>query len=288
MMNSGILSIQNLCCGYPKFQLSEISMDMPKGSFTGIIGPNGSGKTTLFRAITGTLNIKSGKILLGDKNLRSLAPRMRAQNIAIVSQFIDASDISVEDYVLMGRIPYHSRFSFFESEEDFAIARKYMEMTDTWRFRDQLMSELSGGEQQLAAIARALTQQPELLLLDEPTSHLDITHQVHILNVLQQLNMEIGLSVLMVIHDLNLASEYCDRLILINQGKIHIQGIPEDVLTFQNIEDVYKTVVVTQSNPLSGKPAIFLATRKVLKEIQDKFEQRAIISHIRNSNNKML
>jgi iron complex transport system ATP-binding protein len=149
-----------------------------------------------------------------------------------------------------------------------------MEMTDTWRFKDQLMSELSGGEQQLAGIARALTQQPQLLLLDEPTSHLDITHQVHILNVLQQLNHEMGLSVLMVIHDLNLASEYCDRLILVNQGKIHIQGTPEDVLTFQNIEDVYRTVVVTQNNPLSGKPTVFPASRKVLKEIQERLGQQ--------------
>lgn len=270
MMNPDILSIQNLCCGYPKFQLSEINIDVSKGSFAGIIGPNGSGKTTLFRAITGTLGIKSGKILLADQNLRKLSPRLRAQNIAIVSQFIDAGDISVEDYVLMGRIPYHSRFSFFESEDDFRIAREYMEMTDTWRFKDRLMSELSGGEQQLAAIARALTQEPELLLLDEPTSHLDITHQVHILNVLQELNIEMGLSVLMVIHDLNLASEYCDQLILVNEGKIHTQGSPEEVLTFQHIEDVYKTVVVTQNNPLSGKPAVFLATRKVLKEIQEK------------------
>lgn len=270
MMNPYILNIQNLCCGYPKFQLSEINIDIPKGSFAGIIGPNGSGKTTLFRAITGTLNLKSGKILLCEKNMLSLSPRQRAQNIAIVSQFSDAGDISVEDYVLMGRIPYHNRFSFFESEVDFQIARKYMEMTDTWRFKDRLMSELSGGEQQLAGIARALTQQPELLLLDEPTSHLDITHQVHILNLLQQLNQELGLSVLMVIHDLNLASEYCDRLILINQGKMHIQGTPEEVLAFQNIEDVYKTVVVTQTNPLSGKPVIFLASQKVLKEIQER------------------
>lgn len=269
-MKTDILNIQNLFCGYPKFQLSNINIDIPKGSFAGIIGPNGSGKTTLFRAITGTLGMKSGKILLSDKNLHSFSLRERAQNIAIVSQFIEAGDMSVEDYVLMGRMPYHSRFSFFETEEDFEIARKYMEMTDTWRFKDQLMSELSGGEQQLAAIARALTQQPELLLLDEPTSHLDITHQVHILNVLQQLNQEMGLSILMVIHDLNLASEYCDRLILINKGQVHIQGTPEEVLTFQNIEDVYQTVVVTQNNPLSGKPAIFLASRKVLKEIQEK------------------
>jgi iron complex transport system ATP-binding protein len=267
---SNILTIQNLSCGYPKFQLSDINFEIPKGSFAGIIGPNGSGKTTLFRAITGTLGLKSGKILLSDKNLKSFSLRDRAQNIAIVSQFIEAGDMSVEDYVLMGRIPYHSRFNFFETDEDFEIARKYMEMTDTWRFKDQLMSELSGGEQQLAGIARALTQQPQLLLLDEPTSHLDITHQVRILNVLQQLNQEMGLSVLMVIHDLNLASEYCDQLILVNQGKIHTLGTPEEVLTFQNIEDVYQTVVVTQNNPLSGKPAIFLASRKVLKEIQDR------------------
>jgi len=273
MMNASILNIQNLCCGYPKFQLSGINFDIRKGSFAGIIGPNGSGKTTLFRAITGTLSLKSGKILLSDKNLKAFTLRERAQNIAIVSQFIEAGDMSVEDYVLMGRIPYHSRFNFFETNEDFEIARKYMEMTDTWRFKDQLMSELSGGEQQLAGIARALTQQPQLLLLDEPTSHLDITHQVHILNVLQQLNQEMGLSVLMVIHDLNLASEYCDRLILVNQGKIHTQGTPEEVLTFQNIEDVYQTVVVTQNNPLSGKPAVFLASRKVLKEIQEKLSK---------------
>jgi iron complex transport system ATP-binding protein len=272
MMNTDILNIQNLCCGYPKFQLSEINMNIWKGSFAGIIGPNGSGKTTIFKAITGTLGLKSGEILLSGKNLQRFSLRQRAQNIAIVSQFIDAGDMSVEDYVLMGRIPYHSRFSFFESEDDFSIAQKYMELTDTWRFKDQLMSELSGGEQQLAAIARALAQQPELLLLDEPTSHLDITHQVHILNVLQQLNLEMGLSVLMVIHDLNLASEYCDRLILVNQGKIHTQGTPEEVLTFQNIEEVYKTVVVTQNNPLSGKPAVFLATRKVLNEIQEKLD----------------
>jgi iron complex transport system ATP-binding protein len=269
-MKPDILSIQNLCCGYPKFQLSKINIDITKGSFAGIIGPNGSGKTTLFRAITGTLRINSGKIILNDKDLRLMAPRLRAQNIAIVSQFIDAGDMSVEDYVLMGRIPYQGRFSFFESPEDFRIARKYMEMTDTWRFKDQLMLELSGGEQQLAGIARALTQQPELLLLDEPTSHLDITHQVHILNVLQQLNQEMGLSVLMVIHDLNLASEYCDQLILVNKGSIHTQGTPEEVLTFKNIEEVYNTVVVTQSNPLSGKPVIFLASGKVLKEIQEK------------------
>lgn len=270
MNNPDIINIQKLCCGYPKFQLSGISIDVPKGSFTGIIGPNGSGKTTLFRAISGTLNIKSGNILLNNKDLKSLTPRQRAQKIAIVSQFVETAEMSVEDYVLMGRIPYHSKFNFFENEEDFRIARKYMEMANIWKFKDRMLSELSGGEQQLAGIVRALTQQPDLLLLDEPTSHLDISHQVHLLNILQQLNQEMQLSVLMVIHDLNLASEYCDQLILIDHGKIHTQGTPEKVLTYKNIEDVYNTVVVTQNNPLSGKPAVFLASARVLKELKEK------------------
>ncbi len=262
-MNKPILSVRNLCCGYPKFRLEEISFDIARGTFAGIIGPNGSGKTTLFKAITGILALKSGTIFLSGKDLHQFSLRRRGQNISIVSQVIEAGDITVEDYVLMGRIPYHGRFNFFETEKDFAVARKYMEMTDVWQYRDRLMSELSGGEQQLAGIARALTQEPELLLLDEPTSHLDITHQVHILNLLQQLNQEMGLSVLMVIHDLNLASEYCDQLILINKGRLHVQGTPDEVLTFRHIEDVYRTIVVTQPNPLSGKPAVFLASKKV-------------------------
>lgn len=272
-MSSPILSIQKLSCGYPEFNLQNVDIEIDKGSFAGIIGPNGSGKTTIFKAICGTLKINSGTISLADKNLSSFKPRDRAQNIAIVSQFTDAPEISVEDYVLMGRIPYQSRFSFFENEHDLAVTTKYMKMTDIFRLKDRLMSELSGGEQQLAGIARALTQEPQLLLLDEPTSHLDITHQVQILNLLQELNQDMGLTVLMVIHDLNLASEYCDKLILVNNGSIHMFGRPEEVLTFQNIEDVYKTIVVTQNNPLSGKPAVFPATRKVLQEINRKLQK---------------
>lgn len=270
MRKANRIQVVNLCCGYPNFKLDDISFDISAGSFTGIIGPNGSGKTTLFKAITGTLPVISGRILVADQDIQLFTLRQRAQRIAIVSQMVEPADISVEDFVLLGRIPYHKRFSLFETDEDMRIAQKYMQLTDTWKFRNQLLSELSGGEQQLAAIARALTQQPNLLLLDEPTSHLDITHQVQVLNLLQQLNQEMGLTILMVIHDLNLASEYCNQLILVHEGKISSQGSPETVLTYQNIEDVYKTIVVTQNNPLSGKPAIFLASAKVLKEIREK------------------
>jgi iron complex transport system ATP-binding protein len=264
-MDKPFFDIENFSCGYTGFKLEGVNLSLQKGSFTGIIGPNGSGKTTLFRGITNSLATLNGKILLKGQNLFSLSLKTRAQHIAIVTQFTDTDQISVEDYVLMGRMPYHSRFQFFESKDDFAKAHKYMALTDVFQYKDKLMTELSGGEQQRAAIARALTQEPELLLLDEPTSHLDITHQVKILDLIHRLNQEMKLTVLMVIHDLNLASEYCDRLVLFNEGKIFTQGTPEEVLAFDTIEKVYQTPVITRTNPYSNKPVIFLVSEKMMK-----------------------
>lgn len=266
-----ILNIENLTCGYEsKFNIRDISFSIKKGTFTGIIGPNGSGKTTLFRGITGSLKSKTGKMLLNGKNLVKFSHKEKAQNIAIVTQNIEASFITVEDYVLMGRLPYLSRFTFFENKKDYEIAYKYMKLTNTFHLKDKFMTELSGGEQQLTGIARALTQEPELLLLDEPTSHLDITHQVQILNLLQRLNTDLELSVLMIIHDLNLAGEYCDYLVMMNKGKIHTDGAPDQVLNYKNIEEVYDTVVVTETNPLSGKPVILLVSENVWNSAKNK------------------
>jgi iron complex transport system ATP-binding protein len=130
------------------------------------------------------------------------------------------------------------------------------------------MYELSSGEQQLVAITKALTQEPDLLLLDEPTSHLDISHQIEILNLIQKLNEKLNLTVLLIIHDLNLAAEYCNNLILMNCGEIFTQGTPTEVLSYKNIEDVYKTVVVTHENPLSKKPIVLLVSEKTLKTLK--------------------
>jgi iron complex transport system ATP-binding protein len=259
------LSLKNISCGYSNFNLKNINFSLNKGSLTGIIGPNGSGKTTLFKGITGELSIKSGAIALNNKNLKSMPLREKACNLAIVTQFAETLDISVEDYVLMGRMPYRNKFQFFETKEDIEIAEKYMKLTDILNLKDKPMSQLSGGEQQLADIARALTQEPKLLLLDEPTSHLDITHQMQILNLIQTLNSKLELTVLMIIHDLSLAGEFCDYLIMMNNGKIHKKGIAEKVLSYKNIEDVYKTVVITQINPLSKKPSIFPISDKTIK-----------------------
>lgn len=243
--------------------LDSINIDIPDGVFAGIIGPNGSGKTTLFKTITGDLKLKSGMISLRETDTALISMKQRARKMAIVTQTIDVGDIVVEDYVLMGRLPYKKPFQLSDRESDIIIAHKYLQLTGVYRYKDRLMNELSGGEQQMAAIARALTQEPELLLLDEPTSHLDISHQVQVLNLLQQLNND-GLTILMIIHDLNLAGEYCSELVMLNRGKVHISGTPDEVLNYKDIEEVYETVVITQKNPLSGNPAIFLVSGKTL------------------------
>jgi iron complex transport system ATP-binding protein len=263
---SEILEMSGYSCGYPgKFEIKDISLLLKRACFAGIVGPNGSGKTTLFRGIVSELPLLEGSILFEGNDFQSLDLKSRARKIAIVSQHIENIDITVEDYVLLGRFPYFRRFQLFESDEDYRIASYYINLTGIGHLKDKFMNQLSGGEQQLAAIARALTQQPQLLLLDEPTSHLDIGHQVQILNLIQELNKKTGLSVLMILHDLNMAGEYCDFLIMMDRGKVRISGTPEDVLNYQVIEEVYQTIVITINNPVSGKPSVFPVSGNVLK-----------------------
>lgn len=257
--------IENFSCGYPgKFMLEKLDFEISKGDFVGIIGPNGSGKTTLFKGISGELALITGSSVLNGRNLSHLNLKERAQNLAVVSQQIELGSMSVEEYVLMGRIPYRKSFQFFETKQDIEKAHKYMELTGVLVMKDKFMNALSGGEQQLAAIARALTQEPQLLLLDEPTSHLDITHQVQILNLIRRLSRNLGLTVLMIIHDLNLAGEYCDSLIMMQNGTIRKKGLPVEVLNYADIEAVYETIVVTRTNPISNKPVVFLVSEDVI------------------------
>lgn len=274
-MSHFALEVKNISCGYGnKFRISDIDFAIKKGSFTSIIGPNGAGKTTLFRGISGMLSSESGDVLLQEENLKTLSHKARARKIAIVNQSVEAGSMMIEDYVLMGRLPYRTPFSFFETKEDYDIAEENMRLTGVWEKRHKLMNQLSGGEQQLAAIARALTQKTNLLLLDEPTAHLDISHQMKVLNLVRRLNRENNLTVLLIIHDLNLASEYSDCLIMLKDGKVFAQGTPEEVLTYSNIEEVYNTVVITRSNPMSGKPFIFPVSEITLKDSFSKKDKK--------------
>jgi iron complex transport system ATP-binding protein len=260
-MKEELLKIKNLSAGYDEnIVLHDIGCTVCQGELIGIIGPNGSGKTTLLRAITRILKPHKGEILIDGKNVWKIPLKEISQMVAVSSQLLDPVLTTVEEYILLGRLPYYRKYQFFETSKDETIVEKYMRLTDTFRLKESLMTELSGGERQLASIARALAQEPILLLLDEPTSHLDITHQAQIMELIGRLNRELGLTVLMVLHDLNLASEYCSRLFLLNNGSIHKLGTPEEVLTYRTIEEVYKTVVLVKKNPLSGKPYVFLIT----------------------------
>ncbi|MDP4202220.1 MAG: ABC transporter ATP-binding protein [Bacteroidota bacterium] len=263
-----LLQIDALCGGYKSFNLQQIGFTLDKGDFAGIIGPNGSGKSTLVKMVLGDLKRSSGSMLLEGKELSMMPVRQKAQAVAVVTQHIEDTSMSVLEYVLLGRLPYRELFQFFEKKEDLAKAEKYMELTGILKYRDQPLSSLSGGERQLAAMARALTQEPKLLLLDEPTSQLDICHQVQVLDLVRELNCELGLTVLMIIHDLNLASTYCNKLLLLNGGTLHTQGAPDEVLQFSTIEEVYKTVVVTRPNPVTGRPTVFLVPRHQIEKLK--------------------
>jgi iron complex transport system ATP-binding protein len=258
-----VLELRNLTCGYgSKVILKDIVFKVADKELAGVIGPNGSGKTTLLRAVTRVIKPRQGAVLLEGMNIWRMKFKELARKIAVVPQSFEGTDMSVEDFVLLGRIPHLKRLQFFESKDDLEIAERCMKLTDTFKLKDRLMSEMSGGEKQLVLIARALAQEPRLILLDEPTAHLDITHQVGILDLIKKLNRELGLTVIMVLHDLNLASEYCQRLILINEGRIHKTGQPEEVLNYSIIEEVYKTVVVVEKNPISSRPYVLLVSEE--------------------------
>lgn len=256
-----MVEIKDLTCGYNgRFLLKDVNLKIEQKELMGIIGPNGSGKTTLIRAITRILRLKKGNIFFEGRDIWKVELSELAKKIAVVSQNHPTNFMTVQEFVLLGRIPHFKRLQFLETKEDLEIAKRAMILTDTFNFKDRPLEEISGGERQLVFIARALTQQPQLLILDEPTAHLDITHQVVILDLIKRLNKELGLTVIMVLHDLNLASEYCQRLVLMNAGRIHKMGIPEEVLDYRIIEEVYKTVIVVETNPISSKPYILVVS----------------------------
>lgn len=260
-----MLHISDIECGYGAYTvLRAVNLTIERGELIGIIGPNGSGKTTLLRAITAVIPLKRGEIIFKDVPVNKMSRRDVAKKISCVSQTREDLffNMTVEQIVLLGRIPYFTRFQWIERKKDMEIVEKSMRLTDLLSLRNREISSLSGGEKQRVFIARALAQEPELLLLDEPTSHLDITHQVGILNLIKGLNRKSNLTVIMVLHDLNLASEYCHRLVLLNEGGICKIGYPEEVMDYKILEKVYKTVIVVEKSPVSSKPHIFVVSEE--------------------------
>jgi iron complex transport system ATP-binding protein len=243
--------------------LQDVSFRVEKGEFVGVIGPNGSGKTTLLKVLYRLLSPQKGEILLELVPMKRMDRIDIAKRIAVVAQETHLLfPFSVLETVLMGRSP-HLGHLMFESEKDLEIAKKAMEWTKILSFSERSMDELSGGERKRVFIARALAQEPEVILLDEPTANLDIHHQMDFLDLILTLNRERGLTIVMASHDMNIASEFCDRLILLQGGRIYKIGTPHDVITKENIEKVYGCEVWIDRNPFSGMPRISLLKKGV-------------------------
>ena len=253
--------------GYPRperareggFSLSDVSFAIESGEIFGVIGPNSAGKTTLLRLLTRVVGADRGEIRLAGRPIAPMAHAELARQVAVVPQDSPRPfPFTVEQLVLMGRYP-HGPGRFFENDEDRALARAAMAATSVLDLAGLPLEQLSGGERQRAMLARALAQQPRLLVLDEPTSHLDLRYQLQTAELLRRVNAEQGTTVLLVSHDLDLAAEVCDRLLLLDGGRVACVGTPATVLERNVLETVFGCPVAVDRNPTSGRPLVRVA-----------------------------
>ncbi len=252
-----ILQVENLALRYAqRIALSEISLGLSGGEVLALVGPNGSGKSSLVRAISGTLIPFSGRVLLDGQDVQRLAPAQRARQMAVLPQnALIPPAFTVLETVLFGRTPYLN-FLGQLSARDEQIARDSLLRVDALALAERRVGELSGGEQQRVLLARALAQQTPLLLLDEPTTHLDLKHQVNLLTLTRDLAHRDGLAVLIVLHDLNLAAQYADRIALLSEGRLLAIGAPASVLTSETLSIVYDLPLKVLTHPTQNHPLI--------------------------------
>lgn len=237
--------------------IKDVSVSVEQGAFLGIIGPNGAGKSTILRIFGGVLRPNHGMVCIFGQNIGAMDRKTCAQQIAFVPQETHfTSSFLVEDIVSLGRYPYLRAFQQERTSDRDAVEHA-LEYTDTHMFRTRRINSLSSGERQRVVLARALAQEPKVLLLDEPTSHLDIGHQHTIMELLKRLNNE-GLTVVVVHHDLNLASLYCEHLVLMHEGTIYAEGTPQSLFSESVLQYIYKTDVTIIQHPHKNIPQIFL------------------------------
>ena len=257
------IDVQNVCLGYGhKTIINDLSFQVIPGEMVGLIGPNGCGKSTIIKALSRIIPHQKGKVFLDGKEIASIPRRDLARLLGVVPQMpLLPSAFTAFEIVLMGRNP-HLGLLQYEGAREMAIAWQAMEKTGTESLANRRVGELSGGEIQCLLIARVLVQETKVILLDEPTANLDIGRQVEILNLIKNLCRANNLTVLAALHDLNLASQYCDRLILVNDGGIYAMGTPEEVITTHNIREVYGPKNCVYPHPLNGLPTVILDVGK--------------------------
>lgn len=259
-----ILEIQDLSAGYGNGDIiKNISLSLNEGEFLSILGRNGSGKSTIIKAIQGLLADRSGKILLEGKDITLLKPQDMALKIAYVPQFFQISfEFTVEEIILMGRYIHQGKFTTITATDKTVLA-EIMDLTETACLKDKKIAHLSGGERQRVFIARALAQDTPLLFLDEPSAHLDINYQVEIYQILKRMQEEKNKTILTAEHNINLAVPFSQRILFLIDGRIHSLGSPSELITRQNIQDVFHTDVEVRKNWHSQLPEISLTFRKI-------------------------
>jgi len=260
------IAVEGLSCAYDdRPVLNDLAFSVEQGSFFIVIGPNGSGKTTLMRVITGVLRCRRGTIRILGRPLAGYGRKSLARRIALVPQMTTVYfPFTVREAVLMGRSP-HLGMLGFEQDKDVEMADEAMAFTQVSHLAERKLDQLSGGELQRVFIARAICQDPEIILLDEPTASLDLSHQVRIMDLMEQLKEQRGVTVMMVSHDVNLAAMYGDRLLLLKDGKAVTMGRPMEVLTFERLEEAYGCTLVVDKSPLGDYPRVSPVPRKVFE-----------------------
>lgn len=262
--STALLSVHGITVAYASYTvLREISFEVKQGDLVVVLGPNGAGKTTLLRTIAKVVEPKIGTVLLDGQDIANMKTKQLMKVLSVVPQSEGSVfSFTVQDIVAMGRIPHVSPLAPL-SQRDWQVVREAMEATDVWELRDRTFVELSGGEQRRVLIAKALAQEPKLLLLDEPTANLDLHYQLEVVELVQRLNREKGITVIAVLHDLNLAAMLGQKFILMHKGQIYAFGEVEEVLTPQNIQQVYGVPVIVTRHPLNGRPIVLLSERRI-------------------------
>lgn len=268
------INVEKLSFSYGlKKVLEQVDMNIKKGSFFCIAGPNGSGKSTLLRVISAALKPQEGVVYLEGRNINQMKNRSVAKLLSFVPQNTSLEfDFKVSDVVLMGRYPYVNKLRG-ETQADLDIAEKAMQYTNTEHLKNRSFMELSGGERQRVILAQALAQEPEILILDEPVSHLDLQHQVEILNLIKKMCIDKKLTAITVLHDLNMASAYSDYIVMMKEGEIKRQGTPFETLTVSGIKEIFDTDVYVSVSPVGNKPYIYALARPNI-------EKRGIRVHV--------
>lgn len=264
-----MIEIDNVSFAYDKEPvIHNLSLEIADGEMLAILGPNSSGKSTLLRLMAGIIRPDTGNVRIKEHEISELSRREAAKLVSFVPQETPVSfPFRVFEIVLMGRTPHLSALSF-EGEEDFRIAGEALNMTDTYPLRERYLDELSGGERQLVIMARSLAQAAPIMLLDEPTSFLDIRHQVQILEIIARLNREQSKTIVLISHDLNLASLYCDRLVLLRDGIIAADGTPDEVLSSRVLQETYQVKMTVSKGP-AGRPFLIPDRDSLQKEGMD-------------------